>query len=137
MRVKKESEKADLILNIKKTKIMASGPITSWQIEGKSGSSDRFYFLDSKITADTDCSHEIKRRSLLERKVMPNLGNILKSRDNTLPTKICREPPGCTQSVTRSWDEKGPCKAALPLEVVPGARYVPFVLLSYCCWAFY
>ena len=79
MRVKEESEKAGLKLNIQKTKIIASGSITSWQIErGKSGSSDRFYFGGSKITADRDCSHEIKRRLLLGRKVLTNLDIIFK-----------------------------------------------------------
>ena len=74
--------------NIQKTKIMASGPITSWEIHGETVNSVRLYFLDSKITADADCSHEIKRRLLLERKVMTNLDRILKSRDITLPTKV-------------------------------------------------
>ena len=77
MKVKEESKKAGLKLNIQKTKIMASGPITSWEIEG------------SKITADGDCSHEIKRHLLLGRKVMTNLDSVLKSRDITLPTKVC------------------------------------------------
>ena len=85
MKVKEESEKAGLKLNIQKTKIMASGPITSW---GNSGNRD-FIFLGSKITADGDCSHEIKRCLLLGRKAMTNLDSILKSRDITLPTKIC------------------------------------------------
>ena len=82
-------EKAGLKLNIQKTKIMASNPITSWQIEkGKSRSSDRLYFLGSKITADGDCSQESKRRLLLGRKAMKNLDSILKSKDITLPTKV-------------------------------------------------
>ena len=85
MKVKEESEKSGLKLNIQKTKIMASGPITSWQIDGETVSD--FIFLDSKITTDSDCSHEIKRRLLLGRKVMTNLDSILKSRDMTLPTK--------------------------------------------------
>ena len=85
MKVKEESEKVGLKLNIQKTKIMASGPITSWENSGNSG---RLYFLGSKITADGDCSHEIKRRLLLGRKVMTNLDSILKSRDITLPTKV-------------------------------------------------
>ena len=85
MKVKRESEKVGLKLNIQKTKIMASGPITSWQIDGETVSD--FMFLGSKITADGDCSHEIKRRLLLGRKVMTNLDSILKSRDITLPTK--------------------------------------------------
>ena len=89
MKVKEESEKVDLKLNIQKTKIMASGPITSWQMDGETVErvSD-FIFLDSKITADGDCSHEIKRRLLLGRKVMTNLDSILKSRDITLSTKV-------------------------------------------------
>ena len=87
--VKQESEKAGLKLNIQKTNIMASGPITSWQIDGEnSGNSDKLYFLGSKITADGDCSHEIKRRLLLGRKSMTNLESILKSRDITLLTQV-------------------------------------------------
>ena len=90
MKVKGESEKVGLKLNIQKTKIMASGPITSWQIDGETMEMvTDFIFLGSKITADCDCSHEIKRRLLLLRKVMTNLGSILKSRDITLPTKVC------------------------------------------------
>ena len=89
MKVKKESEKAGLKLNIQKTKIMVSGPITSWQIEGETVEMVAdFIFLGSKITADGDCSHEIKKRLLLGRKVMTNLDSILKSRDITLPTKV-------------------------------------------------
>ena len=87
MRVKEESEKAYLKLNIQKTKIMASGPITSWQIEGGKLKAD-FIFLGSKITADGDCSHEIKRRLLLGRKAITNLDSILKSRDSTLTTNV-------------------------------------------------
>ena len=87
MKVKEESEKVDLKLNIQKTSIMASGPITSWEIDGKTVSD--FIFWGSKITADGDCSHEIKRRLFLGRKVMTNLDSILKSRDITLPTKVC------------------------------------------------
>ena len=89
MKVKEESEKAGLKLNIQITKIIASGPITSWQIDGETVEivAD-FIFLDSKITADGDCSHEIKRHLLLERKVMTSLDSILKSRDITLPTKV-------------------------------------------------
>ena len=87
MKVKEESEKVGLKLNIQKTKIMASGPITSWQIDGETVETD-FGFLGSKITADGDCSHEIKRRFLLGRKVMTNLDSILKSKDITLPTNI-------------------------------------------------
>ena len=90
MKVKEKSEKAGLRLNTQKTKIMASSPITSWQIDGeKNGNSDRLYlFLGSQITADVDCSHEIKRCLLLGRKAMTNLDSILKSRDITLPTKV-------------------------------------------------
>ena len=84
MKVKEESEKVDLKLNIQKTKIMASGPITSWEIDGEAVAD--FIFLGSKITVDGDCSHEIKRCLLLERKVMTNLDSIFKSRDMTLPT---------------------------------------------------
>ena len=86
MKVKGESEKVGLKLNIQKMKIMASGPITSWQIDGETVAD--FIFLGSKITADGDCSHEIKRCLLLGRKVMNNLDSILKSRDITLPTKV-------------------------------------------------
>ena len=90
MKVKEESEKAGLKLNIQKTKIMASSPITSWQINGeKIELVIDFIFLGSKITADSNCSHEIKRRLLLGRKTMTNLESILKSRDITLPTKVC------------------------------------------------
>ena len=90
MKVKEESEKVGLKLNIQKTKIMASGPITTWQIDGETVETVAdFIFGGSKITAFGDCSHEIKRRLLLGRKVMTNLDSILKSRDITLPTKIC------------------------------------------------
>ena len=89
MKVKKETEKVGLKFNIQKTKIMASGPITSWQIDGETMETvTDFIFVGSKITADGDCSHEIKRRLLITRKVMTNLDSILKSRDITLPTKI-------------------------------------------------
>ena len=89
MKVKEESEKVDLKLNIQKTKIMASGPITSWEIDGETVETVRdFIFSGSKITADGDCSHEIKRCLLLGRKAMTNLDGILKSRDVTLPTKV-------------------------------------------------
>ena len=87
MKVKEESENVGLKLNIKKTKIMASGPITSWQIDGETVTD--FSFGDSKITADGDCSHEIKRHLLLGRNTMTNLDSVLKSRDITLPTKVC------------------------------------------------
>ena len=86
MKLKEESEKVGLKLNIQKTKIMASGPITSWEIDGETVAD--FIFSGSKITADGDCSHEIKRHLLLGRKVMTNLDSILKSRDITLPTKV-------------------------------------------------
>ena len=89
MKVQVESEKVGLKLNIQKTKILASGPITSWQIDGQTVETVAdFIFLGSKITAGGDCSHEIKRRLLLGRKVMSNLDSILKSRDITLPTKV-------------------------------------------------
>ena len=87
MKVKEESEKVGLKLNIQKTKIMASGPITSWQIDGETVAD--FIFLGSKTTADGDCSHEIKRHLVLGRKVMTNLDSIFKSRDITLPIKVC------------------------------------------------
>ena len=90
MKVKEESEKVGLKLNIQKTMIMASGPITSWEIDGETVETVvDFIFLGSKITADGDCSHEIKRHLLLGRKVMTNLDSILKSRDITLATKVC------------------------------------------------
>ena len=89
MKVKEKNEKVGLKLNIQKTKIMASGPITSWQIDGKTVEAVSDFILGgSKMTADGDCSHEIKRRLLLGRKVMTNLDSILKSRDITLPTKV-------------------------------------------------
>ena len=90
MKVKEDSEKVGLKLNIQKTKIMASGPITSWEIGGETVETEAdFIFLGSIITADGDCSHEIKRHLLLGRKVMTNLDSILKSRDITLPAKVC------------------------------------------------
>ena len=90
MKVKEESKKVGLKLNIQKTKIMASGSITSWEIDGETVETvSDFIFLGSKTTADGDCSHEIKRRLLLGRKVMSNLDSIFKSRDITLPTKVC------------------------------------------------
>ena len=89
MKVKEESEKAGFILNIQKMKIMVSSPVTSWQIDGETMETVRdVIFLGSKITADGDCSHEIKRHMLLGRKAMTNLDSILKSRDITLPTKV-------------------------------------------------
>ena len=90
MKVKEEREEAGLKLSIQKTKIMASGPITSWQIDGETMETvTDFIFLGSKLTADDDCSHEIKKCLLLGRKVMTNLDSVLKSRDITLPTKVC------------------------------------------------
>ena len=90
MKMKEESEKAGLKLNIQKTKIMASGPITTWQIDGETMETVRdFIVLGSKITADGDCSHEIKRRMLLGRKAMTNLDSVSRSRDITLLTKVC------------------------------------------------
>ena len=90
MKVKDESEKAGLKLNIQKTKIMASGPVISWEIDGETVETvSDFIFLGSKITADGDCGHEIKRHLFLGRKVMTNLDSILKSRVITLPTKVC------------------------------------------------
>ena len=90
IKLKEESEKVGLKLNVQKTKIMASGPITSWQIDGEAMETvTDFIFLGSQITADGDCSHEIKRRLFLGRKVRTNLNSILKSRDITLPTKVC------------------------------------------------
>ena len=88
MKVKEKSEKAGLKLNIQKTKIMASSSITSWQIDGEIVETVRLYYLGSKITADGDCSHEIKRRLLFGRKAMTNQDSILKSRDITLPAKV-------------------------------------------------
>ena len=91
MKVKEESEKSGLEFNIQKNKIMASGPITSWQIDGETVETvSDFIFLGSKITADGDCSHEIKTCLLLGRKVMTNLDSMLKSRDITLPTEVCQ-----------------------------------------------
>ena len=90
MKVKEESDRVGLKLNFQKTKIMSSGPITSWEIDGETVETvSDFIFWGSKITADGDCSHGIKRHLLLERKVMTNLGSILKSRDIILPTKVC------------------------------------------------
>ena len=90
MKVKEENEKVGLKLNIQKTKIMASGPITSWQIDGETMETvTGFIFLGCKVTADSDCSHEVKRHFLLGRKAMTNLDSIFKSRDVTLPTKVC------------------------------------------------
>ena len=99
MKVKEESEKVCLKLNIQKMKIMASGPITSWEIDGETVETvSDFIFGDSKITADGDCSHEIKRHLLLGRKAMTNLDSILKSRDITLPTKVHLQSYGFSSS---------------------------------------
>ena len=108
MKVKEESEKVGLKLNIQKTKIMASGPITSRQIDGETMETVRDFLLGgSKITADGDCSHEIKRRLLLGSKVMTNLDSILKSRDVTLPTEVClvkaMENPKLEKSSSHVW----------------------------------
>jgi len=102
MKVKEESEKVGLKLNIQKTKIMASGPITSWQIDGETVAD--FIFLGSKITADGDCSHEIKRRLILGRKVMTNLGSIFKSRDITLSTNVSHQGCGFSSSHVYMWE---------------------------------
>ena len=110
MKVKEESEKVGLKLNIQKTKIMASSPITSWQIDGETMAD--FIFLGSKITTDGDCSHEIKRRLLLGRKVMTNLDSLLKSRDITLSTKVHLVKAVVFPVVTygcESWDYKAEC----------------------------
>ena len=90
MKVKEESEKVGLKLNIQKTEIMVSGPITSWQIDGETIQTVADFILGSKITTDGDCSHEIKRRLLLGRKVMTNIDSLLKSRDISLSTKVCQ-----------------------------------------------
>ena len=105
MKVKEESEKVGLKLNIQKTKIMASGPITSWQIDEETVETAADFILgDSKITADGDCSHEIKRRLLPGRKVMTNLDSILKSRDITLPTKVRLVKTGFSSSHVWIWE---------------------------------
>ena len=114
-KVKKKSEKAGLKLNIQKTKIMTSGPITSWQRDGETMETERdFIFWGSKITADGDCNHEIKRHLLLGRKAMTNLDSILKSRDITLPTKIRLVKAMVFPVVTygcKSWStKKGECQ---------------------------
>ena len=131
MKVEEESEKAGLKLNIQETKIMASGPITSWQIDGETVETvTDFIFLGSKITADADCSHEIKRRLLLGRKVMTNLDSILKSGDITLSTKVCLVKAmvfpvvmyGCeswTLDYKESWTLKNWCFWTVVLEKTP------------------
>ena len=112
MKVKVESEKVGLKLNIQKTKIMASGPITSWEIDGETVSTVAdFIFWGSKITAEGDCSHEVKRHLLLGRKVMTNLDSILKSRDITLPTKVCLVKAMVFPVVMYGW-ESWPVKKA-------------------------
>ena len=102
MKVKEKSERVGLKLNIQKTKIMASSPITSWQMDGETVAD--FIFLGSKITADVDCSHEIKRRLLLGRKAMINLDSILKSRDITLSTKVCLVKAMVFEIVMYGWE---------------------------------
>ena len=110
LKVKEESEKVDLKLNFQKMKTVASGPITSWQIDGKTMETvSYFIFGGSKITADGDCSHEIKRRLLLGRKVMTNLDRMLKSRDITLPTKV-RLSQGYGFSSGHVWMRKLNCE---------------------------
>ena len=105
MKVKEESEKVGLKLNIQKTKIMASGPVTSWQIDGETMETVRHFILGgSKITTDGDCSHEIKRCLLLGRKVMTNLDSILKSRDITLPKKVCLDKAMVFPVVMHGWE---------------------------------
>ena len=111
MRVKEDSEKAGLKLNIKKTKILAVGPITSWKIWGKSGNNEDFIFLGSKITVDSDCSHEMKRCLLLERKAMINLDSVLKSRDITLMMKVHLVIYGCESWIIK----KAECQTIDPL----------------------
>ena len=105
MKVKEESEKVGLKLNIQKTRIMASGPVTSWQIDGETMETVRHFILGgSKITTDGDCSHEIKRCLLLGRKVMTNLDSILKSRDITLPKKVCLVKAMVFPVVMHGWE---------------------------------
>ena len=102
MKVKEKSERVGLKLNIQKTKIMASSPITSWQMDGETVAD--FIFLGSKITADVDCSHEIKRRLLLGRKLMTNLDSMLKSRGIILPTKVCLVKAMVFEIVMYGWE---------------------------------
>ena len=104
MKMKEESEKVGLKLNIQKTKIMASGPITSWKIDAETVETvSEFIFLGSQITADGDCSHKLKRRLLLGRKAMTNLASILKSRDITVPTRVRLVKAVVFPIVTHSW----------------------------------
>ena len=115
MKVKEESEKVDLKLKIQKTKIMASGPITSWQIDGETVETVAdFIFLGSKITADGECSHEIKRRLLIGRQVMTNLESILKSRDITLSTKV-RLVKAITMVLEKTLESPLDCKEIQPV----------------------
>ena len=127
MKVKEESEKSGLKLNIQKTKIMASGPITSWQIDGEAmGTVTDFIFLGFKISVDADCSHEIKRLLLLGRKVMTNLDSVSKSRDVTLPTKVCIVKAmvfpvvmyGCELDYKEDWVPKNWCFWTVVLEMI-------------------
>ena len=123
MKVKEESEKVGLKLNIQKTKIMASGPITSWQTNGKQWKQWQTLFLGvSKITADGDCSHEIKRRLLLGRKVMTNIDSLLKTRDIVLPTKVCLVQAMVILVVMYGWMWELDCKES-------------WVLKNWCFWS--
>ena len=125
MKVKEECEKAGLKLNIQKTKVMASGPITSWQIDGETMETlTDFIFLGSKITADDDCSHEIKRRSLLGRKAMTNLDSILKSRAITLPAKFCLVKAMVFPVVMYGCENW----------TIKKAETEELMLLNFCCW---
>ena len=125
MKAKAESEKVGLKLNIQKTKIMASGPITSWKIDGETMETGRdFIFLHSKITADGDCSHEIKRRLLLGRKAVLNLDSILKSRGITLPTKVCLVKAMVFPAVMYG------CETWM----IKKAEYQRIDALELCCW---
>ena len=123
MKVKKESENVGLKLSIQKTKIIASGPITSWQIDGETVETVAdFIFLGSKITADGDCSHDIKRRLLLGRKVMTNLESIFTSRDITLPTKVCLVK-AMVFPVVMYGCESWTIKKAEPIDISPKKTY--------------
>ena len=105
MKVKEESEKVDLKLNVQKAKIMASGPITSWEIDGKTMETvTDFIFFGFKITADGDCSHEIKRCLLLDKEVMTNIDSILKNRDLTLPTQVNSQNYGFSSKHVQMWE---------------------------------
>ena len=137
MKVKEESEKVGLKLNIQKTKIMSSCPITSWQIDGETVETVSDLFLGSKITADGDCSHEIRRRLFLGRKVMTNLDSVLKSRDNTLPTKVRLVKTMVFPMVMygfQSWTMKKPkCRRIVAFEVLCWRRLlrVPWTARRY------